>query len=44
MVEAEPLGRPTLHYRILDAKTGLLEEGHADVRELRTLQPWGSAA
>jgi hypothetical protein len=44
MVEAQPLGRATLHYRILDAKTGLIEEGHADVPELRTLQPWGSAA
>jgi len=44
MVEAQPLGRPTLHYRILDAKSGLLEEGHADVRELRSRQPWGEVA
>jgi hypothetical protein len=44
MVEAQPLGRPTLHYRILDAKSGLLEEGHADVRELRSRQPWGGVA
>jgi hypothetical protein len=41
MVEAQPLGRPTLHYRVHDAKTGLLSEGLADVGELRTLQPWG---
>ncbi len=41
MVESQPLGRSTLHFRILDAKTGLLEEGHADVRELRTRHPWG---
>jgi len=34
------LGRPTLHYRILDAKTGLLEDGLAGVRELRKQQPW----
>jgi hypothetical protein len=42
MVESQPLGRPTLHYRILDAKTGLLEEGHAEVSALRAQQPWGS--
>jgi len=42
MVEAQPLGRPTLHYRILDAKKGLLVEGHADVRQLRARQPWAS--
>lgn len=41
MVESQPLGRPTLHYRIVDARSGLLEEGRADVRELRTFQPWG---
>jgi hypothetical protein len=43
MVEAQPLGRSTLHYRILDAKTGLLDQGHADVNDLRTRQPWGFA-
>ena len=41
MVEAQPLGRPTLHYRIHDARTGLLEEGHVPVSELRAAQPWG---
>jgi len=41
MVESQPLGQSTLHYRILDAKTGLLEQGHANVRELRARQPWG---
>jgi hypothetical protein len=44
MVESQPLGRSTLHFRIHDAKTGLLEEGNADVRELRTRHPWGTAA
>ncbi|HEY2407116.1 MAG TPA: DUF3556 domain-containing protein [Polyangiaceae bacterium] len=44
MVEAQPLWRPTLHYRILDAKSGLLEEGDADVRSLRNEQPWGGAS
>ncbi len=44
MVEAEPLGRGTLHYRVHDAKAGLIEQGQASVAELRTLQPWGDAA
>ncbi len=39
-VESQPLGRSTMHYRILDAKTGLLEEGDLDVRALRERQPW----
>lgn len=43
MVESQPLGRSTLHYRILDAGTGLIEEGDVDVRELRTRQPWAVA-
>ena len=44
MVEAQPLFQSTLHYRIHDAKTGLLEEGQADVRQLRNRHPWGSSA
>jgi hypothetical protein len=40
MVEAQPLGQRTVHYRVLDAKTGLLEQGHANVDELRARQPW----
>jgi hypothetical protein len=44
MVEAQPLGRSTLHYRILYAKTGLLEERQAEVGELRKRPPWGEAA
>jgi hypothetical protein len=43
MVEAQPLFRPTLHWRILDAKTGQLAEGLANVQELRERQPWGAA-
>jgi hypothetical protein len=41
MVEAQPLGRRTLHYRILDAKSGPLADGQVDVAELRARQPWG---
>ena len=44
MVESQPFLQSTLHYRILDARTGLLEEGHVDVRRLRTRQPWATAA
>jgi len=44
MVESQPLGRSTLAYRIFDAKTGLVEKGALDVRELRRRQPWGAMA
>jgi hypothetical protein len=40
MVESQPLGGHTLHYRIWDAKTGLIEQGHAAVDDLRRRQPW----
>ena len=39
-VEAQPLGRKTLAYRIHDARTGLLEQGELDVGEMRGRQPW----
>ena len=39
-VEAQPLGRPSLAYRIHDAANGLIDQGTLDVRELRQLQPW----
>jgi hypothetical protein len=44
MVEAQPLGGKTLHWRIHDARTGLLGEGRADVSQLRERQPWATAA
>jgi hypothetical protein len=40
MVESQPFGRHTLHYRIHDARTGLVAGGDVEVRELRTRQPW----
>jgi hypothetical protein len=43
MVEAQPLFKGTLHYRIHDAKTGLLSEGHASVASLRSRQPWAAS-
>ncbi len=39
-VEPQPMGRHTLEYRIVDAKTGPREAGEIDVRELRERQPW----
>jgi hypothetical protein len=41
MVESQPIHIQAMHYRIVDAKTGLLEEGHAQISELRARQPWG---
>ncbi|MFW6067557.1 MAG: DUF3556 domain-containing protein [Myxococcota bacterium] len=43
-VESQPLGRPVLPYRIVDAKEGLLERGELSVRELRSRQPWAAPA
>ncbi len=40
-VEAQPLGRKTLHWRIADAKTGLREQGLIDVQDLLRRTPWG---
>jgi hypothetical protein len=42
-VEPQPLFGHSLAYRIVDAKTGRLEEGHLRVDELRTRQPWQAA-
>jgi hypothetical protein len=39
-VEAQPLGRKTMEYRIHDARTGLLERGELAVATLRERQPW----
>lgn len=39
-VEAQPLGRSTLAYRIVDAATGERERGELDVADLRARQPW----
>lgn len=40
-VESQPLFDPTLHYRIHDAKTGLIAAGRARIDALRERQPWG---
>jgi hypothetical protein len=43
-VEAQPLGRSTLAYRVVDANAGRLEAGEVHVRELCARQPWTTAA
>lgn len=40
MFESQPMGRPVQHYRIVDAATGLVEEGEVDVAEMVSRQPW----
>jgi len=40
MVEAQPLFGRTQVWRVLDAASGLIASGEADVAELRTRQPW----
>jgi hypothetical protein len=42
-VESQPLGRGTLAYRIVDARTGLVEAGELDVHAMRQRQPWDVA-
>jgi len=42
-VEAQPLGKKTMGFRIHDAKTGLREEGEIEVNALRARQPWTAA-
>eukprot|EP00698_Gefionella_okellyi_P024836 TRINITY_DN8872_c0_g1_i1.p1 TRINITY_DN8872_c0_g1~~TRINITY_DN8872_c0_g1_i1.p1 ORF type:complete len:561 (-),score=95.31 TRINITY_DN8872_c0_g1_i1:135-1817(-) len=39
-VESQPLFGSSLHYRICDAKTGQMKEGHLPVSEFRTRQAW----
>lgn len=39
-VEAQPVFNTCLHWRIADAKDGLLKEGQACVKDLEALQPW----
>jgi hypothetical protein len=40
MMESQPLGHAVQQYRIVDAATGLIEEGEVDVAEMVKRQPW----
>ena len=39
-VEAQPILGSTLHWRIVDANRGVLEEGHAELSDLAKRKPW----
>jgi hypothetical protein len=40
MVESQPLLGSTLHWRVVDAKRGVLEEGHVSLETLARRAPW----
>jgi hypothetical protein len=40
MLESQPIHRAWQHYRIVDAATGLVEEGHIRVEDMVRRQPW----
>jgi Transmembrane protein of unknown function (DUF3556) len=40
VLESQPIQTQRQEYRILDAKTGLIEAGYVDVRSMLTRQPW----
>ncbi|HTM84686.1 MAG TPA: DUF3556 domain-containing protein, partial [Mycobacterium sp.] len=40
VLEGQPIQTQRQWYRILDAKTGLIEEGYVDVEDMLTRQPW----
>src|SRR4051794_723553 len=39
-LESQPAAKPTQHYRIYDAATGLVEEGYVKVADMVELLPW----
>jgi hypothetical protein len=41
LVEAQPLGRKKLHWRIADANTGVREQGEIAIEDLLRRTPWG---
>jgi hypothetical protein len=40
MLESQPVGKGTQHYRIHDAATGLVEQGYVKVADMVVRQPW----
>jgi len=40
ILESQPIHRQCQHYRIVDAATGLIEEGYVDVADMVSRQPW----
>jgi hypothetical protein len=44
MVESQPLFGPTMHWKIVDAATGVLEEGDTEIEPMRAVQPYPTGA
>ena len=40
MVESQPLFGRTMHWKVVDAATGLVDEDHTVIAPMRALQPW----
>jgi hypothetical protein len=40
VLEGQPIQSQRQWYRIFDAKTGLIEEGYVEVKDMLTRQPW----
>lgn len=40
ILEGQPIHTQRQWYRIVDAKTGLIEEGYVNVEDMLTRQPW----
>ncbi len=40
MVESQPLFGPTMHWKIVDAADGVLEEGDTEIERMRAVQPY----
>ncbi|MCU0658764.1 MAG: DUF3556 domain-containing protein [Polyangiaceae bacterium] len=43
-LESQPIQRPSLAYRIVDARAGQLASGELSIQELRSRQPWAAPA
>jgi hypothetical protein len=43
MIESQPLFGKTMAWKIVDAKSGVLERGESEIEPLRPLQPWPMA-
>jgi hypothetical protein len=40
MVESQPLFGRTMKWKVVDAKSGLFDEGETEISPARALQPW----
>ena len=40
MLESQPFGGHTQHYRLADAASGQIEEGYVEVDDMLARQPW----